>query len=219
MVNIMLVDDHQIIRDGIKQLLEDEGNLKVVMEAVNVDEAIKQLQYMQPHVIITDLSMPNKNGFELLKHITSEFPDIGVIILSMHIEDVYIKKAIKLGVKGYLPKDISKYQLIEAIMKVSQGEQYFSNQVTQILMKDLLRQNKGSDEMQRLQKLTQREKEIIDLIMEGLSSSQIAEKLFISTRTVENHRANIMGKLQVKNTIELVKFIMENKSMLHGGMA
>ena len=214
----MLVDDHQIIRDGIKQLLDGEGQINVAMEAVNVDEAIKQLQYTQPHVVITDLSMPNKNGFDLLQHITENYPKIGVIVLSMHIEDIYIKKAISLGVKGYLPKDISKYQLIEAVFQVHQGEKYFSNQVTQVLMNDLLKNDKGGSETERLQKLTQREKEIIDLIMEGISSSQIADRLFISTRTVENHRANIMNKLEVRNTIELVKFIMENRSF-QGGLS
>ncbi len=208
----MLVDDHQIIRDGIKQFLNEEANLQVVAEASNVEEALRQLVYLQLDLVITDLSMPGASGLHLLKTLQTDYPHLKMIVLSQHLEEAYIKRAIELGVCGYLPKNISKYVLVEAIQKVYEGETYFSEKVSQILMGTLVRRvrKNAEDEDDAPAKLSPREKEVVKLIMDGLNSPQIAEKLFISHRTVESHRANIMQKLKVKNIIELVRFIIEN---------
>ncbi len=208
----MLVDDHQIIRDGIKQLLTNEEDIKVVAEASNVKEALRFLVTMRPNILMTDLSMPNGSGFDLIKEVAANFPDVKVVVLSMHVEEAYIRKAIELGVSGYMPKDISKYELVEAIQTVAKGEMYFSSTVSKVMMNNMVKKvRKNEQAAQATAKLTQREKEIVKLLLDGLSSPEIAEKLFISHRTVENHRANIMGKLKVRNTIELVKKVLENE--------
>lgn len=212
MIQLMLVDDHQIIRDGIKQLLTNESDIKVVAEASNVKEALKHLENVKPNIVMTDLSMPNGSGFDFIKSVTANYPEIKVVVLSMHVEEAYIRKAIELGVSGYMPKDISKYELVEAIQSVSRGEMYFSSTVSKVMMNNMVKKVRKSEQAaQATAKLTQREKEIVKLILDGMSSPEIAEKLFISHRTVENHRANIMNKLKVRNTIELVKKVLENE--------
>ena len=212
MIHLMLVDDHQIIRDGIKQLLTNEEDIKVVAEASNIKEALRHMVILKPNIVMTDLSMPNGSGFDLIKSVNSDFTDIKVVVLSMHVEEAYIRKAIELGVSGYMPKDISKYELVEAIHTVAKGEMYFSNSVSKIMMNNMVKKVRKSEQAaQATAKLTQREKEIVKLLLDGLSSPEIAEKLFISHRTVENHRANIMSKLKVRNTIELVKKVLENE--------
>jgi DNA-binding NarL/FixJ family response regulator len=208
----MLVDDHQIIRDGIKQLLTNESDIKVVAEASNVKEALKHLDTIRPNIVMTDLSMPNGSGFDFIKSVTATHTDIKVVVLSMHVEEAYIRKAIELGVSGYMPKDISKFELVEAIQTVARGEMYFSSTVSKVMMNNMVKKvRKNEQAAQATAKLTQREKEIVKLILDGMSSPEIAEKLFISHRTVENHRANIMNKLKVRNTIELVKKVLENE--------
>ena len=209
----MLVDDHQIIRDGIKQLLTHEADIKVMAEASNVKDALKMIHVESlPDIVMTDLSMPGGNGFDFIKTLQGKYPDIKVLVLSMHIEEAYIKKAIELGVFGYLPKDISQYELIEALHTVADGEMYFSTTVSKVMMGNMVKKVRKAEQSPfQTAKLTQREKEIIRLILDGMSSPEIAEKLFISHRTVENHRANIMNKLKVRNTVELVKKILENE--------
>jgi DNA-binding NarL/FixJ family response regulator len=213
MIKIILVDDHQIIRDGIRQLLADEQDMEVAGEASTVKDALKLLEVIKPDLLISDLSMPGASGFELLKTMQSDYPHVRVLILSMHVEEAYIKKAIELGVAGYLPKDTSKYELTEAIRNVASGEMYFSSTVSKIMMGNMVRKARRheADAETGSQKLTQREKEIVKLITEGMSSPEIAEKLFISHRTVENHRANIMSKLKVRNTIELVRKVLDDE--------
>ncbi|MCU0390592.1 MAG: response regulator transcription factor [Thermoflexibacter sp.] len=212
MIQLMLVDDHQIIRDGIKQLLTNESDIKVVAEASNVKEALKHLDTIRPNIVMTDLSMPNGSGFDFIKSVTATHTDIKVVVLSMHVEEAYIRKAIELGVSGYMPKDISKFELVEAIQTVARGEMYFSSTVSKVMMNNMVKKvRKNEQAAQATAKLTQREKEIVKLILDGMSSPEIAEKLFISHRTVENHRANIMNKLKVRNTIELVKKVLENE--------
>lgn len=213
MIKVLLVDDHQIIIDGIKQLLEDESDIEVISTACNGVEALKQLEVYEPDLLITDISMNTMGGFELIDKANEKFENLKFLVLSMHIEDVYIKRAVSLNVSGYLPKDTSKYELVEAIHCIVKGETYFSDKVSRIIMNSMLKGGgKSEDDAEKsLEKLTNREEEIVALIMEGLSSPQIAEKLFISPRTVENHRANIMNKLKLKNTIELVRYVLENK--------
>jgi len=213
MIRVFLVDDHQIIRDGIKQFLDDEPNIEIIGEANSVASALRKISSRIPDILISDLSMPNKNGFDLIKEVVEVYPEVKIIVLTMHAEEAYINAAIKLGVKGYLSKEASKHELLGAIHEVYDGGAFFNSSVTNILMDSMVRKAKGEkDDKRKLDDLlTDREKEIVELITEGLSSPQIAEKLFISSRTVENHRSNIMGKLNVKNTIELVKLVLEER--------
>lgn len=211
MIKIFLLDDHQIIRDGVKQLLSEEDDMKVISEAASVKDALRYLETgIRPDVAITDLSMPGgQTGFDFIKAVVTDYPNIKTLVMSMHTEEAYIKKAIELGVSGYLPKDISKSELIAAIRQVNDGETYFSQTVSKIMMGNMVKKARKGEEEEV--KLTRREKEIIKLILEGKSSPEIAEKLFISHRTVENHRANIMNKLKVRNTIELVRKVLSDQ--------
>ena len=213
MIKILLVDDHQIIRDGIKQLLDEETDIQVISEADNAASALRKMERQLPDILITDLSMPNKNGFELIKEALSIYPDLKTIILTMHAEEAYINEAMQIGVKAYLSKDASKYELLEAIHQVYDGSTFFNSKVTNLLMNSMVRKARGDNSSKKKisEILTDREMEIVKLITEGLSSPQIAEKLFISSRTVENHRSNIMGKLNLKNTIELVKRVLQEQ--------
>jgi len=213
MISIMLVDDHQIIRDGIKQLLDDEADIQVISEADNATSALRKLERQIPDILISDLSMPHKSGFQLIKEVFALYPEIKVIVLTMHNDEVYVNEAIQLGVSAYLSKDASKYELIGAIEAVYDGDTYFNSKITNLLMKSMVAKARGKEEKTKnsLQTLTQREREVVELIIDGYSSPQIAKKLFISSRTVENHRSNIMNKLEVNNTIELVKMVLEEK--------
>jgi DNA-binding NarL/FixJ family response regulator len=210
MIKVALVDDHQIIRDGIKKLLADEDDIAIVAEASSVKDALQMLERHHVHVLITDISMPNGSGFDLIKAIATH-KDLKVLILSMHTEEVYVRKAIEMGVSGYLTKDISRLELIRAIHAVYEGETYFSDTISRVMMNTIIKKARrpGDFDKPSEHKLTTREKEIIRHILDGLSSPEIAEKLFISHRTVENHRANIMNKLKVRNTIELVRKVLE----------
>lgn len=210
MIKIALVDDHQIIRDGIKKLLADEDDIAVVAEASSVKEALQILERHAVDLLITDISMPNGSGFDLIKAIASH-SHLKVLILSMHTEEAYVRKAVEMGVSGYLTKDISRLELIRAIHAVYEGETYFSDAISRVMMHTMIKKARRAGDFDKPseQKLTAREKEIIRHILDGLSSPEIAEKLFISHRTVENHRANIMNKLKVRNTIELVRKVLE----------
>lgn len=212
MIKVALVDDHQIIRDGIKKLLAEEEDISVVAEASDAKEALNMLERNNIDVLITDISMPNGSGFELIKAIALQ-RDLKVLILSMHTEEAYVRKALEMGVSGYLTKDISRLELIRAIHAVYEGETYFSDSVSRVMMNTMVqkarRSRSGGMDKSSVGKLTVREKEIVRYILDGLSSPEIAEKLFISHRTVENHRANIMNKLKVRNTIELVRKVLE----------
>lgn len=210
MIKIALVDDHQIIRDGIKKLLAEEEDITVVAEAAGVKEALQVLEKYRIDLLITDISMPNGSGFELIKAIAAQ-KDLKVMILSMHTEEAYVKRAIEMGVSGYLTKDTSRVELIRAIHAICAGETYFSDAVSRVMMNTMVKKARHANAFNKPSetKLTAREKEIIRYILDGLSSPEIAEKLFISHRTVENHRANIMNKLKVRNTIELVRKVLE----------
>ncbi|MCS7019974.1 MAG: response regulator transcription factor [Cytophagales bacterium] len=210
MIKVALVDDHQIIRDGIKKLLSEEPDIAVVLEAADIKEAQKLLDEQPVDLLITDISMPNGSGFDLIKAVAPH-KDLKVLILSMHTEEAYVRKALEMGVSGYLTKDISRLELVRAIQAVHAGETYFSNAVSQVMMNTIAQRVRRSNNFDKpaANKLTLREKEIVRYILDGLSSPEIAEKLFISHRTVENHRANIMNKLKVRNTIELVRKVLE----------
>lgn len=215
MKRVVLVDDHQLIRDGIRQLLEQSDMLEVVAEAGSVKEGLRQIQEQMPDLVITDISMPGQTGFDLLAEATDAYPSVKFLVLSMHMEEVYVRKAIELGASGYLSKDTSSDELLEAVRMVCDGELYFSSKIARIMMGAMIRKGRNGEsaQEQNSQKLTAREKEITALIAEGLSSAEIADKLFISCRTVENHRANIMNKLNVKNTIWLVRYYLENRHL------
>ncbi len=214
MIKVLLVDDHGIVRDGIKATLNSEKNIKIVGEASNGLEAIEQVKKLAPNVVVMDISMPEMNGIEATSIISDRFPNSKTLILSMHDNEDYILKSIESGASGYILKDTGKEEFIKAITTIYKGDKYFSTPVSSIIAEGYLQKiKKGStpDDDSDNFGLTKREKGILKMIINGNSNREIADSFAISIRTIETHRFNIMKKLKVKNAAELVKLALENK--------
>lgn len=209
-INIVLLDDHQMFRDGVKAVLGDENNIELIGETGSGKELFDLLTKVKPNLVITDISLPDISGIEVASRLTKLYPTVKILMLSMHTNEEFIVKAIKAGAHGYLPKDTSMDELLEAIHTIHQGEHYFNKDISNIILKGLANQSKNA-EAPSTDALTRREKEIVKLVVEGLSNKEIAEKLFISIRTVDSHKTNILQKLNLKSTVELVKFAIRNK--------
>ncbi len=210
-INLFLVDDHSIVRDGIKALLSDCNEINVLGEASNAEELFTLLEKKTPNVILLDISLPDKSGIEITKILKLEYPNIAVLILSMFTDDDFVINAIKSGAKGYLPKNSKKSELLNAIKTVNSGGDYYSSEISNIVAKRFIQQVKNESGENKLNSLTDREKEILVLVVDGLSNKEISYKLFISLRTVETHKTHILQKLELKSTIELVKYAIKNK--------
>ncbi|MCB0806601.1 MAG: response regulator transcription factor [Bacteroidales bacterium] len=208
-IKVILVDDHAIVRDGIRALIETE-EITVINEASSAREFFTQLKTGQPDIAVLDISLPDVSGIEITKKLTAEFPQIKVIILSMHLNEDFIFNAVKAGAMAYLPKNSNKKELIEAILKVHSGEEYFSEPVSNIILKSYIKKAKTEETEQGEKILSKRELEILRLFAEGKSNKEIADMLFISGRTVESHKNHIMQKLELKSTVELIKFAIKN---------
>jgi DNA-binding NarL/FixJ family response regulator len=206
-IRVLLVDDHQIIIDGLKSLLNNSGEIAVVGEANNGREAIRILDLIEIDVVLMDIDMPVMNGIDTLKEIRRQGSAVKVIILSMHNEAGMIKSLVNLGANGYLLKSSSQDEVVNAIRKVADGQSYFSTEVTLSLLN---KAQSGIQVNQQVELLTDRETEVIQLIAEGFSNKEIGEKLFISHRTVDTHRTNIMKKLNVSNIAGLISYAIKN---------
>jgi len=209
-IRLLIVDDHQIIIDGLKSLLEDEADIKLLGEANNGKEALDILKLLDVDIVLMDIDMPIMNGIEATKQILKDFPNVKVVILSMHKEGGLIKNLISIGAHGFLLKNSDQAQLIEAIRKVASGDKYFSPEVTMSLLNKTSIKTSTFNGIDLLSQLTERETEILKLIAEGYSNKEIGEKLFISHRTVDTHRTNLMKKLDVSNIAGLIKFAIQN---------
>jgi two-component system response regulator NreC len=215
-IRIVLADDHELVRSGLLKLLETYKDLVVVGEAGDGFEAIERTKSLNPDVLIIDLSMPKLSGIEATKIIRKECPKVAVLVLTMHQNEEYVYQIFKSGAGGYILKDAGKDDLASAIRTVARGEKYFSSRVSEIMVSGFLRKTSVHDEFtpkdaQGLNvSLTKREKEVLCLIAEGLNNQEISEKLFISPRTVDTHRTNIMQKLDIHDAPNLVKFAIEH---------
>lgn len=214
-IRIILADDHVLVRDGIKALLEDETNIEVIDEASDGLEALEVLQRSEPDVAIVDIRMPEMNGIELVKKIKENGWPVKTLVLSMHDSEEYVVQSIQAGADGYLLKGASKAEFLKALQKVAAGGKYFSGDISSILINNF---TNGTTSSKRQEKeledpfnLTKREKEILKLVLEGKSSKEIGEELNISKRTAEVHRFNLMKKLDVKNLIELTNKAREHQ--------
>lgn len=203
MIKIIIADDHSIIRDGLKAMLEMNDFCRIVGEAANGEELLDLLKTTPCDVVCTDISMPVMDGMEATRQIMKHFPKIRVMCLSMHEEAAFIKKMMEAGAVGYVFKDSSKDELKEAIQAVHSGKKYFNQKLFDIL----LNMESGGKE---ISVLSSREKEILKLIAEEYTNPEIAEKLFLSVRTVDTHRQNLIQKLDVKNTAGLVKYAIKS---------
>lgn len=202
---ILLADDHAMIREGVKNILKQTKDLALVGEAINGKETIEKYGQLQPDMLILDISLPDMNGMEVTQQLLTSFPEANILMLSMYDDEDYISRCIENGVKGYVVKSESSQELEYAVRAIMQGKTYFSHRVQEVILNKYKQNATRKKHREELVKLTAREIEIIKLIDEGLTSQQMADKLFISPRTVETHRANLMKKFAVKNAIELVK--------------
>jgi len=207
-IKVLLADDHQIIVDGLKSLLQNTADIQVAGEANNGREVLRLLGILKIDVILMDIDMPVMNGIDALKEIKRILPGIKVIILSMHQEAGMIKSLMAIGADGYILKSTSQDELIGAIRKVAAGQPYFSPEVTLSLLNTP--QNNLQSSKQQTEMLTDREEEILKLIAEGFSNKEIGTKLFISHRTVDTHRTNLMKKLNANNIAGLISYAIKN---------
>jgi DNA-binding NarL/FixJ family response regulator len=203
-ISILLVDDHKLIRDSWSYILNSDSRFKVVGAAGTADEALELAKGKHPRIVLMDLNMSPVSGFDITKLIRRHSPDSSIIGVSMHTMPVYARKMMQLGAMGYVTKNSSKEEMISAIMEVSSGRKYVCDEVKNILAEQELENKNTHPDMNAL---TQREIDIVQLIKDGFSSREIAEKLEISLKTVEVHRYNILKKLNLKNTAALVNFI------------
>jgi DNA-binding NarL/FixJ family response regulator len=205
-LRILLADDHTIVRQGIRKIVEDQPDWEVVAEAGDGREAVRQALELKPDIALLDIGMPLLNGIEAAAQITRRAPAVKVVILSMHPNEAYITRALQAGAKGYLLKDSADTDLIRALTLVSQGKSFFSPAVTKVMLDDYLRHLATRGVVDRYESLSEREREIFQLIAEGRSNKEIADLLFVSPNTIETHRAHIMEKLDVHSAVELVLF-------------
>lgn len=204
-IRILVVDDHAVLRDGIRALLALHDDIEVVGEASEGKEAVAKVQELMPDVVIMDIAMPGMDGLEATRRIRKKHPKIKVLVLTQHDNKEYILSVIKAGASGYVPKRALGSELVSAIRSVKEGDSFLYPSAASALIEDYLQQTRGEDPYDQL---TAREREIFKLIAEGHTSRKIADMLFLSLRTVQGHRLKIMEKLDLHNRTELIKYAM-----------
>lgn len=209
-IRVMLVDDHQMFREGLKFVISKIPNMEVVGEASNGQEFLDQLAVAQPDVTLMDIGMPVMDGITATQQATEQQPDLKVIALSMFNDQEYYQRAVDAGVSGFLIKEAGIDELEKAIKAVHHGNQYFSQELLQYIIQALSNPKVVSSKTTPIQ-LTRREEEILELICKGLDNKEIADKLFISQKTVEGHKTNLLSKTHSKNTINLMLFALKHK--------
>ena len=207
MIRILIADDHDILRAGLRHILADSPDIEVAAEATNGSEAIAQLRKELCDVLVLDLTMPGRNGIELIKQIRSDFPRLPLLILSMHKEDIYAVRALKAGANGYLCKDNAEAFLAEAIRKVHAGGLFINQSVAERLTMNILQ---GRHAEMPHNRLTDREYQVFLLIVQGMGVTEIGRHLNLSVKTVSTHKASIQVKMDLANTAELVRYAVEN---------
>lgn len=211
MTRVVLADDHSIVRKGLRAVLEEEPGIEVAAEAANGREAVRACEELRPHVAVIDIAMPQLNGIEAAVQIQKASPSTGVIMLSMYSDETYIMRALTAGAKGYLLKDTAEEDVLPAVRAVSQGKSFFSPAIAKTLLEDYvryLRQRKLEDTYDLL---TEREREVLQLLAEGKSNKEAAGVLNLSLSTIETHRTNLMQKLNLHSTAEIVLYAVRKK--------
>ncbi|MDZ7720359.1 MAG: response regulator transcription factor [Balneolaceae bacterium] len=208
-VKIALADDHKIVRDGIKTMLESQPEIDVVAEASDGEEIQKKLEDTLVDLVIMDISMPVKDGIQATKELKENHPDVKVLALTMSNDDLHIRQMIQAGASGYIMKSAGRQDLKDAIETIMSGQHYFSDEATQSIMMDLVK-GKGTSTKLDAVHITDRELEILELIVQEYTNQEIAEKLYISPRTVDAHRRNLLQKTGARNTAGLVKYAFQH---------
>ncbi len=207
-MRVFIVDDHEIFRNGLKMVIQKMGYAKVVAEATDGADFIRQLDTTKTDIVLMDIEMPVMNGIEATKKAIAKYPDLKIIALTMFKEDAYIQSMIEAGVKGFLIKNIRKDILDRALQAVYNGKTYYSEELWDYFTKAVFGQDK--DPVDKLS-LTKREIEVLELLAEGLNNKEIADRLFVSERTIVGHKSNLMAKTNTKNTIGLLAYAIKNK--------
>jgi DNA-binding NarL/FixJ family response regulator len=205
-LRILLADDHTVVRQGLRRVLEDRPEWEVVAEAGDGREAVRQAEQYKPDIAILDVAMPLLNGIETTRQITRRVPTTRVLVLSMHADEAYVTQMLQAGATGYLLKDSADVDLIQAVSEVAKGKSFFSPAIARVMLDDYVRQLADKGVTDRYQSLSEREREIFQLIAEGKTNKEIASLLSISPSTVETHRAHIMEKLDLHSAAEIVLY-------------
>ena len=206
-VRIIIADDHRLFREGLVNLLSDSKDIEIIAEAENGNDAIVKARELNPDVIVMDIGMPVLNGVDATSRLLKELPAIKVIALSMHSEKQYIKGMLEAGAAGYLFKNCAYDELIKAIHTVNSGKKYLSDKITEIMIQDYLGKEESIPESDS--ELTERESEILKLIAEGASTSEISELLFVSVKTIGTHKQHLLEKLNLKTSTDIVKYAIK----------
>jgi two-component system response regulator DegU len=210
-IRVMLAEDHSMVRQGLKQLIELESDIKVVAEAANGIDAVSYYSIEQPDIMLMDINMPKQNGLQALEAIKQKHPDAKIIMLTIHQDREYLFKALQLGANGYVLKDADGAVLVEAIRKVYQGEAYIQPNMARELIVEFKRYTSGEAALSRKNSLlSDRELEVLDLIAKGLLNKEIAKTLYISEKTVKNHISNIFKKLKVSDRTQAAVYALKN---------
>jgi len=207
---VLLVEDHTLVRSGIRSLLSESSQVTVVGEAADGRSALELCEKLLPDIVLSDIEMKDMNGIETARQIHAAHPEIKVIMLSMYGETQYVREALQAGASGYVLKHDAFTELLTAIRTVMAGKRYLSAQLADVVVDDYVRRGDGTQPANDLDKLSSREREILQLVAEGHSSADIAAKLHISTRTVDAHRSNVMQKLSIHSIASLTKFAINN---------
>jgi two-component system, NarL family, response regulator NreC len=205
-IRIILADDHAVMRRGLRLVLEQQKDFEIVGEASDGREAVELAEKLKPDVAVLDITMPNLNGIEAARQITSRQVGVSVVILSMHADESFVLRALKAGARGYLLKESPESDFLNAIRLVSEGKSFFSPKVSRMLVEDYVRQLQDREVEDSYELLTSREREVLQLIAEGKSNKDIAAILHLSVYTVETHRANILDKLNLHTVPELIVY-------------
>ena len=209
-INIVLADDHTVVRDGLRFLLEAEGDIQVVGDAANGRDAVQLVSKLRPDVVILDIAMPELNGIEAAKQISEICPSAQIIILSMYSSAEHIFRALRAGARGYLLKESGGTDVVQAVRTVISGRRYLSEEISEGMIEDYIRQREVIEADSPLARLSSREREILQLVIEGKSSAEIGDILFLSPKTVGTYRSRLMQKLGVNDLPSLIKFAIRH---------
>lgn len=209
-IRLLLADDHAVVRSGLRLLLEAQPDMKIVGEAENGHDAVRQTALLRPDVVLMDIEMPDMNGIEATRRIRETGAETAVLALTMYEDDQYFFEMLRAGAAGYVPKRAAPDDLVSAVRAVSRGEVFLYPSLAGRLVQDYLNRAGSGDEPDRDDNLTPREREVLTLVAEGLTNNEIADRLVISAKTVDRHRENIMRKLNLHNRVDLVKYALRN---------
>ncbi len=212
-IRIVLVDDHKLVRDGVASMLKQVDNFQIVSTLDSGEELVSQFRNLNADVIIMDIMMKGMTGIEATRWVKERASKVKVILLSTEVKKEFVTLGIQAGIDGYLPKDVDKHDLIDAINKVQGGEKYFNEAITKLVFEDFYNKEKVAKQSKthlQLTDLSEREMQVLGLIASGKSTKEVADELFISTKTVDTHKAHILDKLGLKNTAELVRYAIKN---------